>query len=92
MPETQNKYNRQIYQKLAAGLNIMNKKPDAFIYCEGGHETWDQETILEIPVFHSCLIDNRLADINDCPFIPIWKEDGDYRQDRKDFNYGYINL
>jgi hypothetical protein len=69
-----------IIEAVAAGMRAMKKEPAAFIFIDEGLDwTWDQETILGIPVFHA----NGLqcyrwgTGVTDCPFIPVGRNDSD---------------
>ena len=74
-----------LIERTAAGLRMMQKKPDAFLCCFDEGMAWDEPTILGIPVFHSAFINNTMTDSN-IPFIPIWYRESDYGVDRKRFN------
>jgi hypothetical protein len=75
-------------EKVARGLQKMEKKPDAFLFAKDDGDVWDEPTILGIPVFHTVFVDNVMTD-DEIPFIPLWRSDGDYIIDRKRFNDGF---
>jgi hypothetical protein len=61
----------------------MNKKPDAFLFCDGYEDwTYDEPEILGIPVFHTTSVkDVKEGTENLTPlFIPIWKEENVFYQ------------
>lgn len=87
--EKEEKTVKEYIEKVAAGLREMKQKPDAFLFCSNGEITWDEPTILGIPVFQSALILNTSTD-EDVPFIPLWENNGDYSLSRRQFNDGYI--
>jgi hypothetical protein len=69
-----------IIEAVAAGMRAIKKEPAAFIFIDECLDwTWDQETILGIPVFHA----NGLqccrwgTGVIDCPFIPVGRNDSD---------------
>ena len=80
---------REYIEKVAAGLRVMEQKPNAFLFCSNGETTWDEPTILGIPVFHSTLVRNTFTD-DDVPFIPLWRNDGEYSSSRRQFNDGFV--
>ena len=81
---------KNIINKVAYGLTMMKKKPDYFLFLQFLAEdwTWDEETILGIPVFHTTELLYYQDEI-DCPFLPIWKKEGDYILDVVGFRRGY---
>jgi len=80
---------RNYIEKVAAGVRMMQHKPNAFLFCESDEYTWDEPTILGIPVFHSPYVFNSLTDEN-VPFIPLWGAAGEYSGSRRQFNDGFV--
>ena len=91
-----------IVGKVASGLRNMKNKPDAFVFNDRQDDwTWDQETILDIPVFHIYLIIDLLFAQNkkkytgiydEVLFIPVWNTEDAVVQlaERVRFAEGYI--
>ena len=80
---------RDMVQTVAAGVRRMNNPPDAFLYTKDDEFCFDQEKICGFPVYHTALVMNNMTE-DEVPFIPLWKEDGDYITDRARFNKAYL--
>lgn len=75
-------------KRIASGLRNMKNQPDAFLFCDEDELwTWDEPTILNIPVYHTIFVRNTMTDDNH-RFIPIWKNEGARIRDRGLFNAG----
>jgi ribosomal protein S2 len=63
---------RQI-NKVLAGIRAMNHKPDALLFIDSTDQTYDEDYLSDIPVFHTEYIhtDNE----TESSFIPIWKHE-----------------
>ena len=68
---------KEIIENVAAGLRKMDIKPVAFIFNDFCQDwTWDNETILDYPIFHSCYKNLfELAISRDCPFLPVFDKE-----------------
>lgn len=70
---------KEIIKRTAAGLRKLKRKPDALLFIQHHAQdyTWNEEKILDIPVFHSELLTNQRADslVCDAIFIPIFKKE-----------------
>lgn len=89
----------KIINQVASGLRQIAKhkckQPDAFLFADGPDDdqwTWDDSTILDIPVFHTNIdISLRTNSIGErVVFIPIWKEEGNYLLALSAFAHGYL--
>jgi len=85
-----------IIDKVAAGLRRMETPPDCFVFLSSGDEdedekwTWDEETILGIPVLHCSFqfLKFRPYSDTDCPFLPVYKMKG-HKDETYHFARGY---
>jgi len=69
-----------IIKRVAAGIRRMKIKPIAFIFLQfyDDEYTWDQEKILEYPVYHcSPRVTNNYIDsmVYSCPFVPLFNRE-----------------
>jgi ribosomal protein S2 len=67
---------RQIIEKIAAGLRRVDKTPDYILVDMTnlyGMNIYEQE-ICGIPLIQICLTGFSQTDDKDCPFIPVYKD------------------
>ncbi len=78
----------KIYRyRVAGGLRRMDKKPDALLYCGEEYAIEDCDEISGVKVYFTTLVKNETP-LN-IPFSPIWRERGDYKEEKEKFNKGY---
>ncbi len=85
--------NHLIKEAVAAGLRAVTKDPAALLFIDGELDwTWDQPVIMRLCVYHTnqLICSKWSANINICPFIPIWYNESDWQYlDRRKFAEAY---
>ena len=82
---------KEIIEKVAAGLRRMEKKPDYLLFLKfhvKDETVWDNEEICGIKVIHTDEVLHS-NDEKDVPFFPCWKNEGDYSMNTYRFRRGY---
>jgi hypothetical protein len=77
-------------EKVAAGLRAMKNIPEYFLFSSSGELTYDKKEILGIIVLHTSQTLLFNDDI-ECPFWPLWNNEGDYISDVVSFRKAYEN-